>query len=402
LTPRKTAVDRIRAFNHAREPERLALKYDAMEKDAHAFFRGTCHLFCEDGAGATLFSKSPTVWLCGDLHVGNFGTYKGDNRLVYFDIGDFDEALLGPCTWDLARLCTSLLIATMHNLKQRQSLTLCRSLLTSYAHALCDGKARWIERDTSEGLIGKLLAEVETRKRRAFIAKRTLMRSGRRQLRIDGKHTLHANAEDRRRVKRFFREYAARAQDRRFFLPIDIANRIAGTGSLGLERYTVLIQGRGRDGGEFLVDLKYGSTSALAPYIRTPQPRWKNEAQRIVAIQKRAQAISPALLEEVSIGSRSYVLRELMPTTDKIDLDEVRRKPAQLDALTRNLGRLTAWSALRSSGRAGAAAADELIAFAEASRWQRSVIEYAQHYREIVCADWKQYREAYRDGAFPL
>jgi len=31
------------------------------------------------------------------------GTYKGDNRLVYFDINDFDEAVLAACTFDVTR-----------------------------------------------------------------------------------------------------------------------------------------------------------------------------------------------------------------------------------------------------------------------------------------------------------
>lgn len=31
-------------------------------------------------------------------------------------------------------------------------------------------------------------------------------------------------------------------------------------------------------------------------YINTPQPEWKNEAERVVAIQKRMQNVSPALL----------------------------------------------------------------------------------------------------------
>ena len=45
----------------------------------------------------------PAVWLNGDLHIENFGTYRGDNRLVYFDIGDFDDGALGPLGRDLMR-----------------------------------------------------------------------------------------------------------------------------------------------------------------------------------------------------------------------------------------------------------------------------------------------------------
>ena len=39
---------------------------------------------------------SPVCWICGDLHIENFGSYKGDNRLVYFDLNDFDESILAP------------------------------------------------------------------------------------------------------------------------------------------------------------------------------------------------------------------------------------------------------------------------------------------------------------------
>ena len=55
-----------------------------------------------------LSQKAPLTWCCGDLHFENFGSYKGDNRLVYFDINDYDEAALAPATWDMLRLLTSL------------------------------------------------------------------------------------------------------------------------------------------------------------------------------------------------------------------------------------------------------------------------------------------------------
>ena len=43
------------------------------------------------------------IWIHGDLHVENFGTYlNSDGRLV-FDVNDFDEAYLGHFTWDLQR-----------------------------------------------------------------------------------------------------------------------------------------------------------------------------------------------------------------------------------------------------------------------------------------------------------
>ena len=161
-------VQRITKFNQGRDPERLALKYEAMHDDPFAFFRGTCHLFCEDWPQTHAINDAPPVWVCGDLHFENFGTYKGDNRLVYFDIADFDEALLAPVSWDLARLTTSALIAAKsHGLKRKHGVALCNVFLDAYTAALRDGKPRWTERATAQGLIGGVLRQLESRTRLA-------------------------------------------------------------------------------------------------------------------------------------------------------------------------------------------------------------------------------------------
>jgi len=103
----KTGVlTRIAKFNEGRDPERLALKFAALRHDAFTLLRGTCHLFYEDLRASDL-PMSPLVWCCGDLHLENFGTYKGDNRLAYFDLNDFDEACLTPALWELVRFLTS-------------------------------------------------------------------------------------------------------------------------------------------------------------------------------------------------------------------------------------------------------------------------------------------------------
>ena len=85
-------VDSILKYNAGREPERVALKYRAMRQDAFSFMRGTCHLYYQDWpASDRQLNDAPLAWICGDLHLENFGCYKGDNRLVYFDLNDFDE-----------------------------------------------------------------------------------------------------------------------------------------------------------------------------------------------------------------------------------------------------------------------------------------------------------------------
>ncbi len=103
-----TVSQRILAFNQNRDGLTLPLKYAAMRESSFRFLRGSCHLFYEEINKAQL-PASPPAWLCGDLHLENFGSFKGSDRQVYFDINDFDEAILGPALWDIIRLMTSII-----------------------------------------------------------------------------------------------------------------------------------------------------------------------------------------------------------------------------------------------------------------------------------------------------
>ena len=79
----------IQAFNYGRDLDALVQKYTKMRENAFVFFRGTCHLFYRDLPHDSSLNLAPAVWICGDLHLENFGTYKGDNRQIYFGINDF-------------------------------------------------------------------------------------------------------------------------------------------------------------------------------------------------------------------------------------------------------------------------------------------------------------------------
>lgn len=90
------------------------------------------------------------TWVCGDLHLENFGSYKGDNRLVYFDLNDFDEAALAPANRELIRMVASLLSgADTLAIRQSEARALCLSFLDAYAASLAAGKAYWIQSDTA-------------------------------------------------------------------------------------------------------------------------------------------------------------------------------------------------------------------------------------------------------------
>jgi len=391
----RDVVGLIASFNAGRDAERVTQKYRLLGDNPFAFLRGTCHLFYQDFRD---LGQSPLAWICGDLHLENFGSYKGDNRLTYFDMNDFDEAVLAPASWELVRFLVSVLVAAdALTVPPAQAIALCHSFLDAYVGNLAEGKARWVERATADGMVRDLLRDLRLLEPPAFLDRRTYIRKGKRKLRLDGVKALPVNEAEREKVTQFMASYAETRQTPAFFRVLDVARRIAGTGSLGQERYAVLVRGRGGLDGNFLLDLKLASSSALSPYLPVVQPRWQTEAERIVAVQKRMQAISPAFLSAVSIGDQSYVLKELLPQQDRLSLERWGGKLRRLESVMRTMGSIVAWSHLRSGGRQGSAIADEWIAYGHnGKQWRPALIDYAQTCHQQVLADWKQYASAYR------
>jgi len=396
--PPDSVVARIERFNAGRDPERLALKYRAMADNPFSFLRGTCHLFYADLPAGGMLDEAPAAWICGDLHLENFGSYKGENRLSYFDINDFDEAILAPAHWELSRFLVSVLVAAEAlSLQPPQAVALCHVFLDAYAAALLDGKARWVERATASGMVEDLLSGLQDRSRPDFLDSRTDRQGGKRRLRLDGKKALAVDDAGRRKVTDFMAAYAGTQSEPAFFEVLDVARRIAGTGSLGIERYVILVRGRGGADGNFLLDLKHAPGSALAPYVRLAQPPWASEAERVVGVQRRVQAVAPAFLAAATIGKRAYVLKELLPSQDRLALERWNGKLRRLQGVLQTMGELVAWAQLRSGGRQGSATADEWLAFgAAADSWRAPLLDYAQAYAQQVRQDWQDFSAGYR------
>ena len=388
--PTANIVDRIRRFNQGREEQRLALKYERMAADPFTFFRGTCHLFYDDLPLEGSFIQAPAVWICGDLHLENFGSYKGDNRLTYFDLNDFDESVLAPLTWEISRFLTSLwLAAEQIGAASEDALDLSQHFLQAYIAEIVRGKARWVERDTAKGMIGQVFTSLQGR--RAFLAERTRQHKGRQVLRVIPGKTLPLEEGIKEKLARFLLRFARDQQRARFYRFLDGARRIAGTGSLGIRRYVVLVEGKGPPYGYQLLDFKQAQPSALVPYLPVPQPSWESEAKRVVAIQQRMQAIEPALLQAVAFDKTSWVIRQLQPSQNRLQLRQAGRRSNRLRRAVQTMGQLVAWSHLRSSGRQDAATTDTLGAFAVDKRWSQQLVEYAQIYSQQVEADWNTF-----------
>jgi len=390
-----TVFEKITYYNRNRNAVFVQWKYRLLAESVFRFFRGTCHLFFEDLARNISWKDDTKCWICGDLHLENFGSYKGDNRVVYFDMNDFDEAILAPATWEISRMLTSIYLgAKTLSLPLRTANALADTFLDTYIITLQNGKPKVIEKETAKGLLKELLLTVRDRSERRFIAERTLKEDNLRKLKaVKGKVVLLKDGERKpiqTAIKELFRKDALLKK----FRLIDIAHRIAGTGSVGLDRYVVLVQKKIGDDYR-LIDIKEATASSLAPYVKLQQPAWPDEATRIISLQKRLQHVSPALLHPVQLNTKYFVLKELQPTQDRMDLALCNGDIEKLRNIIKTMATITASAQLRATGRQGSSIADALISFAAGGEWRAPVLAYASSYAKLVNTQYKEYCKAY-------
>lgn len=387
--------DRVMAYNAGREPKRLQMKLVAMQADPSTFLRGTCHLFYEDWHKSLNQLKSPSAWICGDLHLENFGSYKGDNGLVYFDINDFDECALAPCLWDLTRLLTSLIVAAKTlKLNPSQTDKMLGEMLTRYAKTLASGKPKWVERKTAKGMVKGLLSNLNDRTQKDFLASRTETQGSKLVLLIDGKRTLKLSKSEKAVALDLFKACMQVSNKSDFYYPLDMARRVAGTGSLGLERYVVLVVGD--KAKPRLIDMKKISTSALSPYLLIKQANWHSEAQRVATIQSFTQAIPPALLKPTNALSNSYLIKELQPTQDRLNISLWNGNLTKLDDVFETMAEIVAWGHIRNAAYLQADKREVLMRFgADVELWQAYALSLAREAANQTVSQWLEYKKAY-------
>jgi len=87
----------VDAFADLIEADRRALrrKFRKMAQDPFSFYRGSACLFYADVADTDdpyADERTSRVWVHGDLHAANYGTYINAAGVLVFDVNDFDEA----------------------------------------------------------------------------------------------------------------------------------------------------------------------------------------------------------------------------------------------------------------------------------------------------------------------
>jgi uncharacterized protein (DUF2252 family) len=96
-----------------REPDLVPVRHGRMMVSPFTFYRGAAKIMAADLADTPVAGLE--AQLCGDAHLSNFGAFASPERILMFDVNDFDETLPGPFEWDVKRMAASFEIAARNN-----------------------------------------------------------------------------------------------------------------------------------------------------------------------------------------------------------------------------------------------------------------------------------------------
>src|SRR6187551_3745782 len=133
------------------DPDAFRTKFRKMAADPFAFYRGSACLFYADMReldDAWADAQTSRVWIHGDLHAQNFGTYMDANGVLVFDVNDFDEAYVGHFSWDLRRFGASLALMGWQKALPEDAV---RELVGAYLRAYVEQVHQYVEQERNEG-----------------------------------------------------------------------------------------------------------------------------------------------------------------------------------------------------------------------------------------------------------
>ena len=115
----KAAADRpdpvalLEEQDTTREQDLVPVRHGRMMVSPFTFYRGAAKIMAADLAETPVAGLE--TQLCGDAHLSNFGAFASPERVLLFDLNDFDETLPGPFEWDVKRMAASFEIAARNN-----------------------------------------------------------------------------------------------------------------------------------------------------------------------------------------------------------------------------------------------------------------------------------------------
>jgi uncharacterized protein (DUF2252 family) len=389
--------EEIIAFNGDRKRKLVRLKLARMDANPFAFFRGTDHLFAAAWPELQPPDSGPAVWISGDLHLENFGAYQASDGKFRFDINDFDEALIAPCSFDLVRCASSILLAAeLWQITPLVASDMVLAYLDSYRQAIDaarDSSNREISFDNAPEPIWDILGATARARPEELLFKQThLTKSGKRRIQLsDDKHP-PIQRKRRSRIRKAVEAYLQDQSTDRFRV-IDVTGRIAGIGSLGVRRYLVLVEANQK---VRLMDVKEARPSSVLSCSEVTQPDFgDDEAARMVFAQEQVQAAKALGLGHLKIINRSFRIRQMIPDEHRSSLDHLRRQPEKLLRAVQVAGRVTGWSQWRGSQLADSDRSAALSAWSARSTVDAIVSSAARFARRAV-EQYETFHKAYR------
>jgi uncharacterized protein (DUF2252 family) len=342
------------------DPVAFRGKYRKMASDPHSFYRGSACLFYADVTRADdpfVTEESGRIWIHGDLHMENFGTYLNSNGRMVFDINDFDEAYLGRFTWDLQRFAASLALMGWQKALPEEDV---RRLIGKYVRAYLSQVDEYLRSEddndfalhleNTSGPIQAALVAARHRRRADLLDATTVLADGIRMLREDGSVRRLAKRERAKVVKAFEGYLDTIPEDKRFDRELfydlrDVAGKSGfGIGSAGLPAYNILVEGFSQAlDNDVVLSMKQANIPAVSRFVDTSDvdAYFEHEGHRTAVSQRALQVHTDPLLGYTQLDGVGYVVSEVSPYEVDLDWSGI-TEPDEIGEVVTMLGRATA------------------------------------------------------------
>ncbi|SNS48762.1 Uncharacterized conserved protein, DUF2252 family [Geodermatophilus saharensis] len=343
----------------AADADAFRTKFRKMAADPFAFYRGSACLFYADMdvlEDRWADERTSRVWIQGDLHAENFGTYMDGAGRIVFDVNDFDEAYLGHVTWDLRRFAASFaLLAWRKALGDDVISDLLRTHLTAYLDQV-EAFTRSDEDRTfaltaadTEGAVREAILETTTRTRAALLDRMTVVENYQRRF-ADGGRARRLDDAERDRVLAALDRWRTTVVPpvRRRDVAYDVKDVIGtggfGIGSAGLPAYNVLLEGYDQAlENDVVLSLKQGNVAAPSRIVRDRRiaEYFEHHGHRTAVSQRALQSNASQFLGHTEIDGVGFVVQELSPYENDLDWEDL-TEPEEIAPVMAQLGRATA------------------------------------------------------------
>ncbi|WP_369205381.1 DUF2252 domain-containing protein [Streptomyces sp. PU-14G] len=411
----------------AADPAAFQTKFRKMAASAFAFYRGTACLFYADlhegrDSGPFLNERTSRVWIHGDLHAENFGTYMNAQGRLLFNVNDFDEAYVGPFTWDLKRFAASVALLGYSKAFSDTQIT---SLVTTYADAYRDrvralvsgaseSEPPALTLDTARGPVLDALHSARANTRFGLLGTMTEIRDWERRF-TPGGGSIELDKETRETVLEAFDAYLetlprheGRERHGAHRVKDVVGRRGIGIGSAGLPSYNILLEGHSDAlENDLVIYMKQAQTPAVSHHITDQAVRdyFRHEGHRTVISQRALQAHADPWLGWTELGGAGQLVAEVSPYAVDLDWSDL-SDPEEIGQVTADLARATAtMHAAADEAESGHSlvpfsteqAIDEAISQDEAG-FREMLVDFAHSYGATARRDHQIFVDLFRNG----